>query len=112
MTLPVAYFQQSRKIETMNGSKPIWWRADALEYRTAPFPLTPALSLWERVPRIPTLEQSELLGWLNTRATIPPLPTGEGWGEGEADALGSQVCDIPGTFRPGESRGRAGGFQA
>ena len=55
-----------------------------------PFPLTPALSLWERENRSPS--HSNTCDWIcgadirKTRRTqsLFPLPQGEGQGEGEA----------------------------
>jgi hypothetical protein len=47
------------------------------------FPLTPALSLGEREPRIPSLWTTRRLGWSQTWQVSLPLPKGEGWGEGE-----------------------------
>jgi len=47
------------------------------------FPLTPTLSLGERESHRPFRYESgahNLFKWL---AAIPPLPKGEGWGEGE-----------------------------
>jgi len=52
-----------------------WSRTKAL------FPLTPALSLRERVQRGATLENSGGLRFANRLLTILPLPKGEGRGE-------------------------------
>lgn len=50
-----------------------------------PLPLTPTLSLRERETRIPSLDQSERVGLLDTPTSILPLPGGEGQSEGEKD---------------------------
>jgi len=50
-----------------------------------PFPLTPTLSLRERVCHIQSFEKSKRLTKGNRRAMILPLPRGEGRGEGERD---------------------------
>jgi tetratricopeptide (TPR) repeat protein len=53
------------------------------------FPLTPALSPRERERRTPGFDESrradssESSELAQTRPTVPPLPQGEGWGEGE-----------------------------
>ena len=51
--------------------------------RTIQFPLTPALSLRERENQAPYCNNSERLGFSNALPAIPPLPEGEGRGEGE-----------------------------
>ena len=49
------------------------------------FPLTPTLSLGEREERH-TLQGNRTVSALDARFEIrPPLPKGEGWGEGERD---------------------------
>jgi hypothetical protein len=47
------------------------------------FPLTPALSLWERGNRIQPRDESKPFDFSQTRPVWLPLPKGEGWGEGE-----------------------------
>jgi hypothetical protein len=47
------------------------------------FPLTPALSLGEREPRIPSPWTTTRLGSSQTWQMFLPLPKGEGRGEGE-----------------------------
>ena len=47
------------------------------------FPLTPALSLGERVECMPRWAGSRHFGLSNDWANVLPLPWGEGWGEGE-----------------------------
>src|SRR5579883_3405417 len=50
----------------------------------APFPLTPALSLWEREQHLPRWLQVHGAGCANQRSKmVHPLPKGEGRGEGE-----------------------------
>jgi len=51
----------------------------------ASFPLTLTLSLGEREHHMPRCDNSGSAGKLDTRRTIPPLPKGEGRGEGEGD---------------------------
>jgi hypothetical protein len=58
-----------------------------MEY--APFPLTLALSLGEREPRSPAFEYPKRLGLDGKREMVPPLPKGEGRGEGEDSVLTS-----------------------
>src|SRR5438093_670551 len=50
------------------------------------FPLTPALSLGEREPRVPSRHNVERPGPLPDWEPILPLPKGEGRGEGEGAA--------------------------
>jgi NADH-quinone oxidoreductase subunit F len=57
----------------------------ASDERDAPFPLTPALSLWEREKRRQSAGDSKVAENLDNRASLPPLPGGEGRGEGEWD---------------------------
>ena len=51
------------------------------------FPLTPALSLGEREHRSTARANPNGLRFADRLAKMPPLPEGEGWGEGE---LGSR----------------------
>ncbi len=53
----------------------------------AHFPLTPALSLRERVPRRQLFEEPVALGLFEGQDAVLPLPEGEGWGEGEQPTL-------------------------
>ena len=48
-----------------------------------PFPLTPTLSLGERESNRPRAGLNGTLRWVESEAAMPPLPEGEGWGEGE-----------------------------
>jgi len=52
-------------------------------YFGSPFPLTPALSLRERVTSLAVPAEKHAAGFVNTLAVILPLPEGEGRGEGE-----------------------------
>ena len=54
---------------------------------SALFPLTPALSLREREPCAPSLEQTWHVGFAEALPPILPLPQGEGRGEGEGILL-------------------------
>src|SRR5438093_8439776 len=67
------------------------------------FPLTPALSLGERVNPSHRGEQSRLAGF-PPRHLMPgfPLPEGEGQGEGELRELLSRISGIPGTVNRSE----------
>src|ERR1051326_6913243 len=58
-----------------------------------PFPLTPTLSLGEREPFGPVSRESPALEFADRRAKIPPLPEGEGRGEGER----AQLISNPGS---------------
>jgi NADH-quinone oxidoreductase subunit F len=49
----------------------------------ASFPLTPALSPRERENCRPSVGESKVAENLKHRASLPPLPGGEGWGEGK-----------------------------
>jgi hypothetical protein len=48
-----------------------------------PFPLTPAHSPGEREPVRQSVAESNAAGHVESRPAAPPLPKGEGWGEGE-----------------------------
>jgi hypothetical protein len=50
------------------------------------FPLTPALSLRERESSIPLCELARRVRCSDARTAVPPLPKGEGRGEGEQSA--------------------------
>ena len=60
----------------------------------AAFPLTPALSPRERETAGQSLDHSKRANLADTLASIPPLPEGEGWGEGEQAALLSRPPDM------------------
>ena len=51
------------------------------------FPLTPTLSLGEREHQSTALANPNGLRFADRRTKIPPLPKGEGWGEGEGRFL-------------------------
>ena len=55
--------------------------------RNALFPLTPALSRGEREKPVPRCDWSVPVGFAITQPKIPPLPGGEGRGEGEQGHL-------------------------
>jgi NADH-quinone oxidoreductase subunit F len=61
----------------------------------APFPLTPALSLWERETPCQSVGESKVLEIVKNRPALHPLPKGEGWGEGELDARKPQTGETP-----------------
>ncbi len=67
----------------------------AKDFKTA-FPLTPALSLGKRENHRQRIEESAASRAVEGGATIPPLPKGEGWGEGEGGARQSARIPIPG----------------
>src|SRR2546422_10404757 len=70
-------------------------------YFCAPFPLTPALSLGERECCRPVLRRSQAPRLHKSLTAIPPLPKGEGWGEGErtVGAPGAlELCGRPVRF--------------
>jgi hypothetical protein len=60
-------------------------RAPDVGQEGAPFPLTPALSLWERVNPRQRCGGPDPHGLAAFRGVLLPLPKGEGWGEGEPD---------------------------
>ena len=57
------------------------------------FPLTPALSLGERVPRAPSAEFATDRWFADVRPTLLSLPKGEGWGEGEGSNRPTIPCE-------------------
>jgi hypothetical protein len=59
------------------------------------FPLTPTLSLREREDRRPRVQSSGALRRLATRDAAPPLPKGEGRGEGEQNARPPSAATLP-----------------
>jgi len=62
------------------------------------FPLTPALSLRalrERENRPQPVGESEIIFSSPERAWLPPLPKGEGWGEGEQSVYRRQMAVLP-----------------
>jgi hypothetical protein len=61
------------------------------------FPLTPALSLRERVKRSQSFDNSKRASLADAPATILPLPKGEGWGEGEQTVLPAIALDLTHT---------------
>ncbi len=55
------------------------------------FPLTLALSRWERERRIPRGDESRSFGLVKAGLAILPLPKGEGRGEGNSSPLKSNL---------------------
>jgi hypothetical protein len=85
----------SERVNLVRGQTIEWAGGNEPNYGLTPFrdsfPLTPALSLWERENRSPSLSQTcRGIGWTANR-TIPNalglflLPEGEGQDEGEGD---------------------------
>ena len=62
------------------------------------FPLTPALSLGEREPCIPSVDNPERSGKSCRLRTILPLPRGEGRGEGERVVPNIGICSSDGAL--------------
>ena len=60
--------------------------ADGLRTASVSFPLTPALSLRERVNHLRHFGGANRARFADGLAAILPLPKGEGRGEGEQDA--------------------------
>ena len=58
------------------------------------FPLTPTLSPRERENLRQSVGESEAAGFVERRALVPPLPKGEGWGEGEGIVLLEHVARL------------------
>ena len=58
---------------------------DGVRSASVSFPLTPALSLWERENRRQAVREPSTLRPTKALERDPPLPTGEGRGEGEQD---------------------------
>jgi hypothetical protein len=82
MKLVVAVFCQRGNrfvydLEDAGGSSVITY----FDRRGNTFPLTPALG--ERVPRIPTLDESKRVQHAKRGRRFPLSPKGEGWGEGK-----------------------------
>jgi len=68
--------------------------------RSRPFPLTPALSRRERENRIPRSADRDAAA-VRALADFPPLPAGEGRGEGEGSTQAPQVMVSPGSATVG-----------
>jgi len=89
----------------MNGSKPCSpagrpsAKGCAHGFGDVAFPLTPALSLGERVKPIQFLDQSVRLGLAHRWMMQLPLPKGEGWGEGEGNTVRLEIW-APGAPGP------------
>ena len=64
------------------------------------FPLTPALSPWEREQAGPPRYDNDPALFATPRTTIPPLPEGEGRGEGEGDGRPVRSCELDWAPRP------------
>src|SRR6266566_1038274 len=87
-----ATVSENKKRKTNHENQNDYGRNDLLHWGTRiwavstnerPFPLTPALSDGERENRLPQLGPVRAFRFVHRRATRPPLPKGEGWGEGE-----------------------------
>ena len=75
-----------RRIHLVNARLAAKREWTALGHIQLAFPLTPALSPRERESRSPSLDKPGCADSPNALATIPPLPKGEGRGEGERGA--------------------------
>jgi len=64
------------------------------------FPLTPALSPWERENRFAALYQSAAPLWSGSGARYLPLPKGEGRGEGEGSVVPHVAFEFVGFTSP------------
>ena len=60
----------------------------------APFPLTPALSPRERESAPQSVAESNSAGHVESRPAVPPLPKGEGRGEGEPATRTGKTADF------------------
>ena len=60
--------------------------ADGVRTASVSFPLTPALSLGEREDRCQAVHEPGAVRRAKAPEEVPPLPKGEGRGEGEQDA--------------------------
>ena len=69
----------------MNGSKP-YSPSGGVRNASVYFPLTPSLSLGERENRRQAVRGHGAVRPATALGTVPPLPEGEGRGEGEPDA--------------------------
>ena len=63
----------------------------------APFPLTPALSPGERESAPQSVAESNAAGHVESRPAVPPLPKGEGRGEGEPATGTGKTADFATT---------------
>ena len=79
-------------------SRAHWGRVECVA-----FSLTPALSRWERENRSTDAARIERVPFVARRTSWPPLPAGEGWGEGERPeitVIGSLERDAPSRHEP------------
>src|SRR2546427_3226683 len=115
---PASDLWQSRRLEFVKGSKP--YGAAGIDRAPRPgfpslagggcFPLTPSLSLGERVSPFDPRRTVQTRRLSTARCALFPLPEGEGQGEGKRRQRPARVRTNPGTVELYESSCEAGGF--